>query len=181
MKENDKKSKVIVVRFALTKGEGEWPSIGELDADEILNPVTMCTFRLDDADVDRDEAEIDFCEILYDGVTWSKALDEGMRVIDGALCGYPTLVIRFHLSKPVAPETFVRSVWFSTVKILPKARGAATGEPLFCEDHNGYTTAISKLETQALLDALIDDGLSFGRKFSVEELRNGAEMVRFSQ
>lgn len=166
----------IVVRFALTKGEGRWPSRDELSDEEIKNPSSFCYFNLS---VEGDNTpEILSCEVIYDGVTYSEALEQGLRIDEDSLEGYPTPIIKFYLSDPVDPKDFVKMVWMSTVSLKPKSREKSGEDPFYCEDMNGYTEFITDDQVEEIKQQLALDGLCFGKKYSPANL-NGYNMDDF--
>ena len=82
----------IVVRFALTKGEGDWPEKSELSDDEKHDPALLALFNLNwdpDGAVDLGDVEIESCEVIFDGVTYSETLEEGLKTID-RISGLPS-------------------------------------------------------------------------------------------
>lgn len=166
----------IAVRFALTKGEGVWPAREELSDEEVNNPSKFCLFNLSlEDDVG---AEIESCEVIYDGVTYSETLDEGIQVTDDSVEGYPTPIIKFYLSNAVAPSEFVKKVWMSTVSLKPKSRENSQEDPFYCEDMNGYTEFVSEEQVDEISEQLATDGLFFGKSFSPTDL-DGADMSEF--
>ena len=231
-------SDLVAVRFVFKKGEGDWPKIKELSAEEKAEPVLMATFFLnwdpegededyddddeyddedddeDDEDEEEDEEEndddeddaveaqeeggsdaeaaqvqagessadlkIEQCVVLYDGVRFDAKMEEGLRVVGEELVGYPVPIVLFKLSRPVNALHFSWSVGGSSVSLMPAARAKKKKHPVpfFCEDHNGYTTALSEEETKELVEALGEEKIRTGRTFTYEQLCEGLELRR---
>ena len=121
------------------------------------------------------------CEFDYSGVQGVQALrEEGLRVVGEELVGYPVPIVLFKLSRPVNALHFSWSVGGSSVSLMPAARAKKKKHPVpfFCEDHNGYTTALSEEETKELVEALGEEKIRTGRTFTYEQLCEGLELRR---
>lgn len=174
--DSDEVSDNIVVSFALRKGDGEWPQGEELSEQEQDDLALIATFYLNwepDESEDLEGVEIEWCEIIYDGVT-SADYPSNEFYFDGEnVSGYPEPVIRFKLNRAVDPEAFLHHVWSSSMNLMPVARSEDDGEAMHCEDHNGYSRILSGNEVSKLQSELADEGLEFGKRFSAEALMNG--------
>lgn len=136
------KSTSIVVRFAMTKGDGaEFPEAADFSADEredVRQCLALCLqFYPEDMEEDQD-ARIISIEILYDGISAYGDNSFGYRFVDRKLEGYPAPIIRFHLDKAVSPEEFRRSIWNSSFHL--KTRNME--EPFYAIDENGYADVL---------------------------------------
>ena len=48
-------------------------------------------------------------------------------------------IIRSIFSEEIDPDRFIKAVWMSQVRLQSEAGATAGSEPLYCEDHQGYT------------------------------------------
>jgi hypothetical protein len=173
-------AKEFVVRFALTKGEGEWPTREELSLKEAKTIARIAEFVLDwvpdRADPALPDNLIVEAELIYDGVTYSETCECGLRVTDDEISGYPTPIFRFRLSKPVSSEVFRQAIFTSSVSLLPQSRAMSDEEAFFCEDYNGYTEILDGDDLEGVLEGLREDGLIKSRKLTFDELLSGVKL-----
>lgn len=178
----DSVSDEFYVRFAMTKGEGEWPDLDELSDEEVQSIGRIAEFVLDWVP-DRVEPSLPDdlivgAEIIYDGVSYSETCDCGLNVSDDEISGYPCPIIKFSLSKAISPEAFRQAVFTSSVSLFPESREADGGDAFFCEDYNGYTSILEKRELKELLGQLEEDGLLWNRDVTFDELKSGIKLLR---
>jgi hypothetical protein len=152
---NDELSSEIVVRFALTKGEGDFPEEHELTDDEKYSPQVMSEFMLD-LDYEKFEENYDpiglsKITILYDGMReYFTKNDAGISETNGffwsdeekTFVGYPTPVIRFHFHKPVNKKIFFSLVMYSVVRVCSKQQETNGSNGYYFEDYSGWAKII---------------------------------------
>ena len=180
-----KPSSKITVRFALTKGDGEYPGVDEFSKKEVIQPLSFTKFVLtwDDEVAEAEGLTKDLikdCLVLYDGVSKAKDGELGLYFEEGELSGYPSPVIEFRLKKAIEPESFVKCVWTSSVVVQPASRKNAEVDPFIFEDHSGYTTALNGKETKSLIETLENEGVYSGKYVDVEQLEAGISCLEMS-
>jgi len=167
----------IVVWFRMENGEGEWPLVKNMSDQEIENIARICSFKLayDPYAIDSDfeDVEILSCEVLYDGITFSEELQVGLRVKNDELVGSPAPIIKFKLSKPVAPEEFLRSVWNSSVRLLTKASASLGHEECYTGDEDGNSSVLDVEEVDNIVLALKEAHLFVGKTFGFDQMSDG--------
>ena len=170
------KSDEIIVQFVLRKGDGDWPMIEELSSQEAKDLTLIGEFFLawDDQQNTLLENSIKDVQIIYDGISFLKEAGFGLQILDGAIQGHPSPVLKFNFQKDVCIETFVRSIWQSFTLLKPKNRD--DGEGFCCEDHQGYTMALDDITVQNLLNVIQQDGSLSYRPISVTELQAGVSV-----
>jgi len=168
----------IVLRFPMTKGEGELPVRAELSEDEINNPKSICTFNLDldygAFEEDLDPIGLKEITIIYDGVTQYSDTDiNGKEEMHGiywdndinTFDGYPTPIVKFKFEKPIEKEKFLRLVMSSCVNVRSKVQQDSDGGGFYFEDYNGWVEELEgdKLKNwvRFLEDALLYSGRVF--------------------
>ena len=122
---------VITVRFALTKSDGgDLPDLNTLPLDKrTAEHVRSCMLFC--PDFDKFDEKIKNYEFVDDGL--SEMDVEGVTII-----GHPAPIIRFELTESVDTRSFLRGVWLSSYKL--EIPGINEDDPLFFEDHNGYSS-----------------------------------------
>ena len=179
---NNQFSNEIVIRFALTKGEGDFPSKDELSEEEIECPASICTFNLDldygKFDEDLDPIGLTEITILYDGVSEYDTVDEnGVVETHGVywdhslneLAGYPAPVIRFKLKEPVDKEVFLSLVSFSCINIRSKIQDENGSDGFYFEDYVGWAQIIEGEKLEDYIEFLDNVDVYFGRTFTYHE------------
>jgi hypothetical protein len=173
-----KTSATATVRFAMTKGEGDFPSGEEFSKKEKKDPSVFTKFYLawDDELAESmrfTRSLIKECIVIYDGVSHTNSSKFGLYFEDEELCGYPSPIIEFRLSKAVNPDSFVKCIWTSSVIVQPLSRARSGADPFIFEDHNGYTTALNQKEIDAFHHELVSEGLFSGKSFDLEKMEGG--------
>lgn len=174
----------VTIRFAMTKGEGEFPSYDEFNSEEISDiRITSSFYLVFDplaSDDDLSDVVIEECIVVYDGISHSTELNCGLFFKDGNLCGWPSPIIKFRLSRKVDPESFNRSVWTSGFVVCPMTRNESDLEPFVFEDHNGYTSVLKNEELKIMVATLKVNNLLSGKIFTKDEMENGAPCVEMA-
>ena len=133
----------LTIRFVLRKGEGNWPQLSRLSAEEKAELRRLATFFLDWDHEFGDPADFGITDVavLYDGVTplHLSSGRYGLHIVEDAIVGFPSPVIRFSFSEGVDSDRFIKTVWMSQIRLQSEADAAGGGEPFYCEDHQGYT------------------------------------------
>lgn len=129
----------ILVRFAMTKGDGNWPQFSELPLEkQNLAYVVSCM-----------EFAPSFDEAEGNIVSW-KIVDNGLEHLTfdkNGLQGHPTPTVEFMVSDVDDDDDFLRAVWKSSYRLeVPELN---EGDAFYFEDHNGY----SHIEIDATFDA----------------------------
>jgi len=167
----------IVIRFAMTKGEGEYPAGSEFSLEEAADIRKTATFYLDydpaDADNDLTDVIIEGCKIIYDGITYSSVMKYGLYIKDGELEGHPSPIIEFTLSRSVDVNDFKKCVWRSSFCVKPISRNEGDQEPFFFEDHNGYTRVIDNSDVKEIIEDLKESKLFSGKIISSKLMGEG--------
>ncbi len=152
---NDDLSSVIVIRFALTKGEGDFPEEQDLTEDEKYSPQIISKFVLDldygKFEKNYDPIGLSEITILYDGMReFFTVNDEGITETNGfywddeeqTFTGYPTPVIRFRFNKPVNKHIFLSLAMNSVINICSKQQEDNGSDGYYFEDYSGWATII---------------------------------------
>ena len=167
----------VTIRFAMTKGQGDYPEGKEFNAEEIADIRNSSHFYLvydpESSDEDLSDLIIEECIVIYDGVTHSEDLKCGLHFEKGSLCGWPTPIIKFKLSRQIDPEVFKQCVWTSGYVVCPASRDEKDEEPFVFEDQNGYTSVLNANEIKELVETLKKHNLMSGKIFSKDEMENG--------
>ena len=117
----------ILVRFAMTKGDGNWPQFAELPVEkQNLAYVVSCM-----------EFSPSFDDVEESIVAW-KIVDSGLEHLTfdkNGLKGYPTPTVEFTVSGVDDDDDFLRGVWESSYRLeIPELND---GDAYYFEDHNG--------------------------------------------
>jgi hypothetical protein len=170
-----KLSQSIIIRFAQTKGDGEFPEVSELSQEEIQDIKKAMNFHLnfvpENPESDIKEVDIKECKVLYDGVSYCEELDYGINISGDTISGHPSPIIEFILTKPVDEQEFLRSVWDGSFSLFPSSREDDDIGPWYFEDHNGYTSVIEKSRIEELIESLKKNNVYSGKVFSLEDLQ----------
>lgn len=123
----------IVLRFGMSKGEGDYPDGGEFSSEEVIDIRKSATFYLDywNSEDNLSDVKIEQCKILYDGITHSEEMECGLHLKDSELKGYPSPIVEFTLSRPVDVDDFRQSIWMSRYAINPFSRLENLQDPFF--------------------------------------------------
>lgn len=171
----------IVIRFAMTKGEGDFPDATELSETEMLYPQSMCSFLLDlDYGKFEDDLEpigLTKITILYNGVDDFYTEDHhGKSEINGiswsedeGFVGYPSPIIKFKLIKPVDKEKFFSLVMASSVRLSSAAQDASGNDGFYYEDYNGWASIIEGQKLKKIIQFYQELGYMSDKEFDYVE------------
>ena len=189
--DNNQFSDEIVIRFALTKGEGDFPTKDELSEDEIDYLASICSFNLDldygKFDEDLEPIGLSEVTILYDGVSEYDTVDKnGVTKTNGlywnlteeTLDGYPAPVVKFKFSKPVDKEIFLSLVSFSCVNICSKLQAENGSDGFYFEDYSGWAQIIEGKDLEEYIQFLEDCDVYIERVFKYEEDEHSYPLAR---
>ena len=168
----------IVVRFALKRGDGEFPTREELTDEEISFPQSICNFYLDldygKFDEDVPPLPLKEITILYDGISECSFDEEPDEFQTHGFCwsdisndfiGYPTPVIKFKFSQLVHKDSFRSLIELSSVNICSKAQKDNDSEGYFFEDYSGWVAVLEGSKLKKYIKFLKDADLYSGRRF----------------
>jgi hypothetical protein len=168
------------IRFVLQKGEGEWPKLSQLSADERIALRRLAIFYLDwDYELaDGLEDDIHGIEVLYDGVTPLLLPSErlGLHIVEDAIVGFPSPIFRFKFSKRVDPDHFTKIVWMSQM-VLQCHASVGIDEPFCCEDHQGYTGIVDPILLTEITDTLRKMSAPLNCTVSLSTLLSGLKLA----
>ena len=148
---NDNLSSEIVIRFALSKGEGDFPEEHDLTDDEKDSPQIISKFVLDldygKFEKNYDPIGLSEITILYDGMReYFTVNDDGITETNGffwsdeeqTFTGYPAPVIRFNFNKPVDKKIFLSLVMNSVISLCSKQQENNGSDGYYFEDYSGW-------------------------------------------
>lgn len=174
-KYDEVESKDIIIRYAMTKGDGEFPGPSDFSEDEIQDLRKCLEFALvfdpdeSDAETVKDLKVLSMI-FLYDGISRIEDGDEGYWFDEGGnLNGYPSPIIRFSLNRKVNQEAFLRCTWRSFFRVITKSMRDSEQEGFFAEDHNGYASIISQKELARYLTYLGQNSVYCGKGYDFKE------------
>ena len=154
----------ITIRFAMTKGEGQFPAISDFNDEERADFRKAMTLNLcwESEVVGAEDVVIQGFEVLYDGITHFGDESYGYRFEDAfeRLQGYPAPIVRFTLNKDVDPEEFRQAVFSSNYYIETDSMD----EGYIAEDWNGYTSVVEDVED--LIEYLEDEEVFCGKTYT---------------
>jgi hypothetical protein len=169
----------IVIRFALTKGDGDFPSEENLTDNEIAYPQSICNFHLDldygKFDIEPPPLPLKEVTILYDGIEdYSDTDHQGKLEANGLywsdaqnqLVGYPAPIIKFKFSQLVHKESFLYLVCSSSVNICSKLQKENDSYGYYYEDYAGWASVLEGSNLKKWIKFLKDNGIFSGRKFN---------------
>ena len=173
-------SDTFFIRFGLSKGSGDIPTVPELSRDELSDLRRCAVFSLD-WDTDRfddfPDLEVIDVQVVYDGVTSLPEGDLGLSINDDEISGTPSPIIKFVLDRNIDGETFKKLVWGSSVRLWPASRNDADQDPFYFEDHNGYTEILSESSAMEFAEICASHGLRYRTDISARDLREGMPIM----
>lgn len=134
-------NKTITIRFALTKGEGQFPTKKELSKlpNEKLNEGYIHSCMSFDPSGNEFQDQISKVEMLFDGLAGG-SVGPGVGFKGGEITGYPAPVVRFVLKSDLNEEILLKDVWESGYKLnIP----GITKDAFYFQDYNGYSSIIN--------------------------------------
>lgn len=161
--------KDITIRFCLNKSEGGYIKRSKFSEEEILDFRKCLSLGITFVPNEEDGAKIISVQILHDGITPVEDEIEGFcinRKGKNPLDGYPTPVVRFQLDRAMDEEEFLQCIFETSYCVRTEAMERNEEEPYFAEDHNGYSSVLSRKELEQLIDLLQSNGAYCGKQFS---------------
>ncbi len=173
----------IVIRFAMTKGEGTRPAISQMNEGEKsdLRLMIQAALCFEDELLSVDSVKITELEFIYDGITALDGEDYGYRLVEGEdyLSGYPAPIIRFKTSVPVDPEEFRLSIFTSWFSVQTASMKSNDQEPYFAEDHNGYAAVLDAGEAEEWIGWIQVQGVCSGKRFTFPDgMPTGGHLIQ---
>jgi hypothetical protein len=161
--------KDITIRFCLNVGEGNYIKRSKFSEEEILDIRKCLSLGITFAPNEEDGAKIISIQIIHDGITPVEDEIDGFffnRKGKYPLDGYPTPVVRFQLDRAMDEEEFLQCVFETSYCVRTEAMERNEDEPYFAEDHNGYSSVLSRKEREQLIDLLQSNEAYCGKQFS---------------
>lgn len=166
------RSDSIVVRFALTSGDGNslhsMQELTEEEKQDIRRCLALNVYWDPDMMSDEHDAQITSMEILYDGITRFDGEDFGYSLSGGDefLGGYPAPIIRFKLDRELETDQFICAIRETSFRVLTSSMDH---EPYYAEDHNGYTQVLDDDEVEEWIGRLKAGGVYSGKQYEFPE------------
>jgi hypothetical protein len=165
------KSDDITVRFALTKGDGGFPSKSDFSEKEMADLRSCLTLNICWEPwkfSEKQSVRICSAQFLYDGITRFNDEDFGYWFEKGVnwLCGYPAPIIRFRLDRRVDPADFRIAIFGTSFRLLTSSMRESDSEPFYAEDHNGYTSVLTHRERDEWVEYLNAADVLCGKTFA---------------
>ncbi len=165
--------KDITVRFCLNKGEGEQikkSMFSEAELKDVRKCLSFCiTFYPNEENC----AKLINIQILHDGITPMGNVIEGFfinRKEDYPLVGYPTPVVRFLFDRAIDDVEFLKECISDTSYCArTELMNQNDEESYFAEDHNGYSSILSRKEREEFTALLRSNNAYCGMQFSFPE------------
>jgi hypothetical protein len=151
-------SNIIAVRFAMTKGDGDFPDEAQFTEDEKADIRSCLTLSLnwDHDELSIDNVNITSVEFIYDGINHYGDQRFGYWFENGCLNGYPAPIISFTVDKDVNRDEFLRAIWSSSMIL----KSESMEEPFYAEDQNGYSEILDDDQLEDWDDELQEFGLA---------------------
>ena len=139
--------RIILVRFAMTKGDGNWPQFSELPLEKQTLPYVVSCMEFSPS----------FDDVEESIVAW-KIVDSGLEHLTfdkNGLQGHPTPTVEFTVSGVDDDDDFLRGVWESSYRLeIPELN---EGDAYYFEDHNGYAQIVkSEREIDMSLSTMVE-------------------------
>jgi hypothetical protein len=161
--------KDITIRFCFTKGEGEYIKRSKFSEAELSDVRKCLSLVITFYPNEKDGAKIISLQIIHDGITPVEDEIEGYfinRKYKYPLDGYPTPVVRFLLNRAMDEEEFRQCIFETFYLVCTESMKRNDESPYFAEDHNGYTSVLSRKEREQLIDFLQCNEAYCGKQFS---------------
>lgn len=162
-------AKDVTVRFCLDKGEGEYIKKSKFSEAEILDVRKCLSLGITFVPNEKNGSKIISVQIIHDGITPVEDEIEGFfinRKRKYPLDGYPTPVVRFLLDCAMEEGDFLQCVSETSYRVRTESMERNDEEPYFAEDHNGYSSVLSRKEREQLIDLLQRNEAYCGKQFS---------------
>lgn len=161
--------KDITVRFCLDKGEGEYVKKSKFSEEELSDVRKCLSLGITFVPNEENGSKIISVQIFHDGITPVEDEIEGFvinRKCKYPLDGYPTPVVRFMLDRAMDEQEFLHCISETSYRVHTESMERNSEEPYFAEDHNGYSSVLSKKEREQLIALLQCNEAYCGKQFS---------------
>ena len=160
--------KDITIRFCLNKSEGELIELSKFSEEEIADVRKCLALVLTYVPAGEPFPKIISVQIIHDGITPVEDEIEGYfidRECDYPLDGYPTPVVRFLLDRAMDEQEFLQCVFETSFCVRTESMEENDEESYFAEDHNGYSSILTKKERENLIIFLERNQAYCGKTF----------------
>lgn len=164
--------KDITIRFCLNKSEGEPIEKSKFSRKELADVRKCLSLVLTYVPAGPPSPKIISVQIIHDGITPVEDEIEGFfinRKGNYPLDGYPTPVVRFLLDHAMDEQEFLQCISETSYCVRTELMAKNDEEPYFTEDHNGYSSVLSRKESEQLIDLLKSNEAYCGKQFSFPE------------
>lgn len=164
--------KDITIRFCLDQSEGEYIKRSKFSEAELSDVRRCLSLGITFIPNEENGAKIISVQIIHDGITPVEDEIQGFfinRKGKYPLEGYPTPVVRFLLDRAMDEEEFLQCISETSCCVRTESMERNDEEPYFAEDHNGYSSVLSKKEREQLIILLQCDNAYSGKQFSFPE------------
>lgn len=147
------KRKDITIRFCLNKSEGESTELSKFSEEELTDIRNCLALVLTYVPAGQASPKIISVQIIHDGITPVEDEIDGYvinRENEYPLEGYPTPVVRFQLDRAMDENEFLQCIFETSFCVRTKLMEENEEESYFAEDHNGYSSILSKKERENL-------------------------------
>jgi hypothetical protein len=161
--------KDITIRFCLDKGEGEDIKRSKFSEEEILDIRKCLSLEFSYCPWGQPGAKITSVQIIHDGITPVEDYIEGFFINRKGrypLDGYPTPVVRFLLDRAMDEEEFRQCIFETSYCVRTKLMAKNDEAPYFAEDHNGYSSVLSRKQREQMIIILQCNKAYCGKQFS---------------
>lgn len=164
--------KDITIRFCLDQSEGEYIKKSKFSEEELSDVRKCLSLGITFVPNDENGAKIISVHILHDGITPVEDVEDEIegffinRKSKYPLEGYPTPVVRFQLDRAMDEQEFLQCISETSYRVRTESMERNDEEPYFAEDHNGYSSVLSKNKREQLIIVLQCNKAYCGKEFS---------------
>lgn len=144
----------ITIRFCFTQSEGHPINISKYSEEELADIRKCLSLDLTYCPNEEQSPKIISVQIIYDGIKPVEGEIDGYfinRECEYPLDGYPTPVVRFLLDRAMDEEEFLNHINESSYCVRTELMEQDVEEPYFAEDHNGYSSVLSRKDREKLI------------------------------
>ena len=158
----------ITIRFCLNKGDHASIERSQFSDEELDDIRTCLSLNLTFNPTSESSAKIKSVQIIYDGITPLEDAPYGYRIDQNSeypLDGYPAPIIRFLLDRAMDESAFFQCLEQTEYIVCTSLMEQNDDEPCFAEDHNGYSSIMTKQERIKTATLLKHNGSYSGKIF----------------